>query len=133
MHHTQALLCAFVDGQPADNRPSPGQLRQLAHAVRLHHLTTNFLFDVAPLVAWLYEGNETAWRQVMVNRATGRQARANGCPAAWLPTAPKRKVRCRRCVALWRLVGATVEVWHSGGLTTLHRSGLGAQALVWVH
>jgi hypothetical protein len=52
----QALLCAYVDAQPDDRCPSPEQLRQLGHAVRLHHLSTNFLVGVVPLVAWLYDG-----------------------------------------------------------------------------
>jgi hypothetical protein len=120
-----------VDAQPEGCRPSPGQLRRLTHAVRLHHLSTSFLFDVVPLVAWLHEGNDLAWRQVMVNRAAGRQARADGCPAAWLPSVPKRKVSCG--LGVWpcgALVGALVEVWPSGGL--LHRSGAGAQTMKWV-
>jgi hypothetical protein len=121
LHHTQALLCVFVDAQPEGRRPSPGQLRRLAHAVRLHQLSTSFLADVAPLVAWLYGGNETAYRHVVANRMAGRQARADGCPAAWLPTAPKRKVSCGLDVALWGLVGAIVGVWHSGGLTPFWR------------
>jgi hypothetical protein len=84
-----------VDAQPEDRRPSRDQLRQLGHAVRLHHLSTNFLVDVVPLVAWLYEGHGNSWLNVVTNRMTRRPARATGVPDAWLPSAPKRKVGCR--------------------------------------
>ncbi len=91
----QALLCAFVDAQPDTRPPGPEQLRRLSQAVRLHHLTTNFLINVVPLVAWLYEGHGNSWLDVVTNRMTGRPARATGVPGAWLPSAPKRKVGCR--------------------------------------
>jgi hypothetical protein len=153
--HSQALLCWWMHCQADD----PEQLEQLGHAVRLHHLSTDFLIDVVPRVAWLCEGQvrsaaygreerggrlgsghqsrrvtrllaalcpqtqgsvvfvpiarndpdprpfpppplplplgqDEAWRQVVANRMTGRQAKSNKCPASWLPSAPEREVGC---------------------------------------
>jgi hypothetical protein len=84
----QALLCAYVDEQP-EGSLSPEQLTQLAHAVRLAHLSPYFLVEVAPRVGWLCaQGRETAVRGVALARM-GAPAR-DGTPAAWLPSAPAR-------------------------------------------
>jgi hypothetical protein len=84
----QALLCAYVDGQP-EGSLSAEQLTQLAHAVRLAHLTHYFLAHVAPLVGWLCaEGRKSAVYGVGLARM-GSPARS-GTLAAWLPSAPAR-------------------------------------------
>jgi hypothetical protein len=84
----QALLCAYVDKQP-EGSLSAEQLTQLAHAVRLAHLTPYFLAKVAPRVGWLCaEGREEAVEGVAYGRMGG-PART-GTPAAWLPGAPAR-------------------------------------------
>jgi hypothetical protein len=86
--HTQALLCAYVAAQP-EGSLSPGQLTQLAHAVRLAHLSPYFLAEVAPRVAWLCaEGRDAAVRGVLLARM-GSSVRS-GTPPAWLAGAPAR-------------------------------------------
>jgi hypothetical protein len=77
-----------VGAQP-EGSLSPEQLTQLAHAVRLAHLTPYFLSEVAPRVGWLCAGGrEAAVRGVALARM-GSPVRS-GTPAAWLPTATAR-------------------------------------------
>ncbi len=84
----QALLCMYVGGQPRGSL-SAEQLTQLAHAVRLAHLTPYFLAHVAPLVSWLCaEGRKAAVNGVGLARMGG-PARS-GIQAAWMPDAPAR-------------------------------------------
>ncbi len=84
----QALLCAYVGAQP-EGSLSPEQLTQLAHAVRLAHLTPYFLAEVAPRVGWLCEGGREAAVHAARYERMGGPARRNN-PAAWLPSAPAR-------------------------------------------
>ncbi len=86
--HAQALLCAYVAAQP-EGSLSPKQLTQLAHAVRLAHLSPYFLAEVAPRVGWLCAGTrEAAVRGVALARMGGPARDVT--PAAWLPSAPAR-------------------------------------------
>ncbi len=84
----QALLCAYVAAKP-EGSLSPEQLTQLAHAVRLAHLTPYFLAEVSPRVGWLCAGGREAAVQGMLLARMGAPPRT-GTPAAWLPSAPAR-------------------------------------------
>jgi hypothetical protein len=86
----QALLCAYVAGQPEGSLTAE-QMTQLARAVRLAHLTPYFLAHVAPLVGWLCAGGRKDVVHGVGLARMGSPARS-GTPAAWLPSAPARTV-----------------------------------------
>ncbi len=133
----------YVDGQLGGSL-SAEQLTQLAHAVRLAHLTPYFLAHMAPLVSWLCaEGRKAAVHGVGLARMGG-PARS-GIPAAWLPNAPARTgvlnpadrpVESKLPLAqLQRLVdkvsaGGSTEVLASPGTTVAFGLGWGLKVKV---
>jgi hypothetical protein len=130
----QALQCAYVGAQP-EGSLSPEQLTQLAHAVRLAHLTPYFLAKVAPRVGWLCaEGRLEAVEGVAYIRMGGLAR--GGTPAAWLPSAPARTgaVEPASRPVEWELPLAQLQplvegVAAGGSIRKLYSGGKSAQEL----